>query len=124
MMLLLSTGVGYSQKYELAGEEKTEILKGSEQIMMSECGAGKTSIEQTITTTYGKNGDKDTYEVETILWFRFTDAEGRRCYGNWRYDMMSMVEKKQTLAEVKKEKERQAKKAFELLHHLQREGNH
>lgn len=124
ILLLLSITAGYSQKYELAGEEKTETLKGSEQVMMSECGAGKTSIEQIITTMYGKNGGKDTYEVETILWFRFTDAEGRRCYGNWRYDLMSMVEKKQTLAEVKKEKERQAKKAFDLLDHLQREGNH
>ena len=106
------------------GEVKTEILKGSEQQMMSECGAGKTSIEQNITTNYGKNGSADSYEVKTVLWFRFTDGEGKRCYGNWRYDLMTIDEKKTTLAEVKKEKQRQAKKAFELLNYLQREGNH
>jgi hypothetical protein len=66
----------------------------------------------------------DTYEVKTVLWFRFTDAEGRSCYGNWRYDLMTINEKKKNLAEVKKEKERQANKAFDLLNHLQREGNH
>lgn len=30
---------------------KTEILQGSQQQMMSECGLGKTSIKQTVITT-------------------------------------------------------------------------
>lgn len=124
IVLLLGVTLAYSQKHQLDGEIKTEILKGSEQRMIGECGAGKTSIEQEITTVYGKNGNKDSYEVQTILWFRFTDAEGLRCYGNWQYELMSIKEKKLTLAEAKREKDRQAKKAFELLNHLQREGNH
>ena len=123
-VLLLCTVPSFAQARTVNGEVKTEILKGSEQQMMSECGAGKTSIEQNITTNYGKNGSAYTYEVKTVLWFRFTDTEGRRCYGNWQYDLMTIDEKKATLAEVKKEKQRQAKKAFDLLNYLQREGNH
>lgn len=124
ILLCLVEVSSFAQERTVDGEIKTEILKGSEQLMMSECGAGKTSIEQNITTMYGKNGSAGTYEVKTVLWFRFTDAEGRRCYGNWRYDLMTIDEKKLTLAEVKKEKQRQAKKAFDLLNYLQREGNH
>ncbi len=124
IMLCLGAVSSFAQKRTGDSEVKTEILKGSEQRMMSECGAGKTSIEQNITTNYGKNGSAFTYEVKTVLWFRFTDAEGLRCYGNWRYDLMTIDEKKPTLAEVKKEKQRQAKKAFDLLNYLQREGNH
>ena len=123
-MLFISSMSFYAQQRTVDGEVKTEILKGSEQQMMSECGAGKTSIEQNITTNYGRNGSANTYEVKTVLWFCFTDAEGRRCYGNWRYDLMSVNKVKLTLAELKMEKERQTKKAFELLNHLQRNGNH
>lgn len=124
ILLFLNVVSSLAQERTVDGEVKTEILKGSEQQMMSECGAGKTSIEQNITTNYGRNGSADSYEVKTVLWFRFTDAEGRRCYGNWRYDLMTIDEKKSTLAEVKKEKQRQAKKAFDLLNYLKREGNH
>lgn len=123
-VLCLVAVSSFAQERTVDGEVKTEILKGSEQQMMSECGAGKTSIEQNVTTNYGKNGSADTYEVKTVLWFRFIDAEGRRCYGNWRYDLMTIDRKKLTLSEATKEKYQQAKKAFELLNYLQREGNH
>jgi hypothetical protein len=124
IILFFTVVSSYAQLNTVDGEVKTEILKGSEQQMMSECGAGKTSIEQNITINYGRNGSANTYGVKTLLWFSFADAEGRSCYGNWRYDLMSVNKEKLTLTELKKEKERQTKKAFELLNHLQREGNH
>lgn len=66
MMFLCSMSI-FAQKHTVDGEVKTEILKDSEQKMISECGASKTSIEQNVTTMYGKNGSKDTYSVTTIL---------------------------------------------------------
>jgi len=103
---------------------KTEILKGSQQQMMSECGSGKTAIKQTVITTSSTNGKKVVYKIKTILWFQFADAEGKNCYGAWGYDLLALNEEKLTLPDVEKEKKRQAEKAFGLLNYLQLEGNH
>ncbi len=103
---------------------KTEILKGSEQQMISECGVGRTSIKQTVTTIATTGNKTPTYKIETVLWLQMSDAEGYSCVGAWGYELMSIIEEKKTTAEADKEKKRQADKAFGLLNYLQREGNH
>jgi len=126
-VLLLISILTYSQQKSPAPDKpvaKTEILKGSVQKLFTECGYGNTSIKQTVTTYIFPKSKKPYYDVETTLWLQYTDKEGYTCYGAWGYDLFNVKQLALGKTSLKREKEQQASKAFELLEYLKIEGNH
>lgn len=93
-MVLMCLYTASAQQKKENKAVKTEILKGSEQQMTSECGVGKTSINQTVTTIATAGNKMPIYKIQTVLWLQMSDAEGYSCVGAWGYELMSITEEK------------------------------